>query len=286
MIDIILENNNEENKRIISCDGDNYINNPADYRFLLSNVDKNNNPNQFDKNKDLKLHLNVLPHPYFGNIETPTILFLAKNPSYADYYEDEVDTYIYLKRHKDDLFNYLGDLKKVNFFKEFKDDNVSFYSSWKWWNKKIIRNVELINKDNLDKIGFINLCGYQSKSFDDKHFENFRSISKNDLSAAVEKAEIVIVVWGKMTKIKEIQDLMENYSVNSNKVQKWIVLNDGATGTNVNSLESILNAKKYYEKKFETSEEEKIKFEKLTKIYGKQFKLINSFFKLKESKNS
>ena len=185
MIDIILENNNEENKRIISCDGDNYINNPADYRFLLSNVDKNNNPNQFDKNKDLKLHLNVLPHPYFGNIETPTILFLAKNPSYADYYEDEVDTYIYLKRHKDDLFNYLGDLKKVNFFKEFKDDNVSFYSSWKWWNKKIIRNVELINKDNLDKIGFINLCGYQSKSFDDKHFENFRSISKNDLSAAV-----------------------------------------------------------------------------------------------------
>ena len=93
-----------------------------------------------------------------------------------------------------------------------------------------------------------------------------------------------------MTKIKEIQDLMENYSVNSNKVQKWIVLNDGATGTNVNSLESILKAKDYKKAKeigidFKVTKETE-RFDKILDTYdNNSIEMINNFFKLKSEKN-
>ena len=240
MNDIILEN--VDGKMEINCDSKKYLECPTNYRFYLSEKDKKNNHGQFDDKKTTKLQFHVLPHPYFGNVKNPKILFLAKNPSYADYYEDDIDTYLYLKNNEGNLSNYLNNLKKANFFKMWNDEaNISFVSSWKWWNKKIIRNVKLINDDDLEKIGFINLCGYQSKSFDNNHFIQFRSINKDDLSTAVNNADVIIVVWRKILEIDEIRKLKDNNK--NNNGPKWIVLNNGMTGANVNSLYRILNGK-------------------------------------------
>lgn len=225
MKDIILD------KEGISYSSDEYLKAPEAVRFLLR--EEKNDLAQFDGDKEKKLHLNVLPHPYFGNVDKPTVLFLAKNPSYADYYEDEVDTYLYLKNHNGDLSHFINDLSDVNFFKNWNEGkNISFISSWKWWNKKIIRKVQP-TEAIIDKIGFMNLCGYQSKSFEKEHFEQFRSVSPEKLKQAIDSAQVIIVVWKKILEFDKIIELIGD--------KPCLALNKDKTGANVNSLYKILN---------------------------------------------
>lgn len=148
------------------------------------------------KNKDkYKYHLEVLPHPNFGNVKEAKILFLAINPSY-DKFEDEYDTLMYTKTHENiDLQNendeFYKTLKNVNFLEEFdKTENLYFFNAWHWWNKKVIGYEVEAKKP--EKFAFVNLCGYHSKSFNDKYY--FANSIINDIN--FKDLELVIIVWG------------------------------------------------------------------------------------------
>ena len=185
---------NSKNEEVIYLEGNEYLNNPNEYKFLY---DEEHDIEEFNKiiKNDYKFHNNVLPHPFFGNIEESDILFLAKNPLYSNGYEDEISTYVYLNRHNGNLSNYLNDLKNVNFFGNWNDaSNVSFYSSCRWW-QKLFGNIKLKENKYFNKIGFLNLCGYQSKSYTNKHFKFFPSIDIDSLKESIKNAKVVIVVW-------------------------------------------------------------------------------------------
>ena len=102
---------------------------------------------KYDKNINYKYHYNVLPHPYFGDIENAQVIFLAKNPSYSEF-EDEYDTWKFFEDTKNDqkilnVDQYDKYLKETFLLNPFKDgNNKSFFNSWKWWNKKVIGHVE------------------------------------------------------------------------------------------------------------------------------------------------
>ena len=230
-MDIIIGKDNIE--------ADEYLKQPENYRFWLKSDDVIKNYKQFKKKYEL--HLNVLPHPFFGEIDNPDILFLAGNPSYADYYEDELDTYLYLRNNNNNLDNYVDNLKKANFFKEWNcKENISFISSWKWWNSRILGKVKL-RKGSNPKIGFINLCGYQSKSYSEKHFKTY---GVEEVFNAIEKATVIVVVWKCAFESGEIKDEIKN--------KPHLVLTEGNIGANVNSLEKIIKGqceKKYLDER-------------------------------------
>ena len=196
---------------------------------------------------------------FFGEIDEPDILFLAGNPSYADYYEDELDTYLYLKNN-DNLDDYVDKLKKTNFFKEWNcKENISFISSWKWWNSKIIGKAKLKEGAN-PKIGFINLCGYQSKSYSKKHFKTF---GVEEVFNAIGKASVIVVVWKCAFESGEIKDEI--------KKKPHLILTKGNSFANVNSLERIINDQcKIY------SDENEIKAISILKKYFEQLKMRDS----------
>lgn len=192
----------------------------------------------FAKNDDYILHLNVLPQPYFGEIDEPDILIIAKNPSYAQD-EDEQDTYLYLKNHKD-LNHYYDDLKKINFFDSwFSGENKSFLNTWNWWNKRVVGGACL--KNNNTKIGIINLCAYHSKYFLNEHYRDLPFLEEDKIVDIIKKSKFVIFVWegALLDSFKDV--LVED---------KYIILNryiakNGKEryGTNLNSIKSIISKK-------------------------------------------
>ncbi len=203
------------------------------------------NDNINDKNK--QYHFDVLPHPYFGDVENAKVLFLAKNPSY-DQYEDKYDTKVYKDYRNGKGFgeinlsneddHYYTALKKANFAEPFdQENNLLFFNAWKWWNKKVIGyGAEAINPS---KIAFINLCGYHSKSFNSRQYVPNSVINKikwNDL-------KLIIYVWGK----SEWEEYFRNNGINSDapKIELNLYLKDETPtpGANVNSIEKILKEK-------------------------------------------
>ena len=274
---------------IIKCDNidlDDYVKKTDNYEFLLN---KNDNIEAYNngKDNDIKIYNCVLPHPYFGkkckgNIEKEKIVFLAKNPAYEDF-KDKQDTYQYLKNHGGDISKYLSDLENVNFFKPwYKDENVSFINTWNWWNKKVFGNVEL-KDDFIENVSFVNVCGYQSKYFDKSHYSNFKN---DELNNILDNADFIFVVWGGVKRINDINNklndgnhIVMNLNNNENGKGRYVV--------NINSLETILKAKQYFDKKekeesVKVTKEEKKKFEKMQEIYGDKMKFLDKYFSLKE----
>ncbi|MCR5787301.1 MAG: hypothetical protein K6G28_06340 [Acholeplasmatales bacterium] len=227
-----------------------YLHKNKDVSFLM---DKSlNDFSIIETDEKYKLHLNVLPHPYFGNIVNPDILIIAKNPSYAEN-EDEQDTYLYLKNHSNALDNYFEELSKVDFFESWsKKENQSFFNAWNWWNKKVIQGVKL--KDESKTIGIINLCGYHSRYFTKKHYENFPFKTEEELVELINNAKLVIFVW-EGALLSKIKEKMKNTN--------YIILNqckNGKYGTNINSLKKIVSGEYDY-------------------IYQEQSRIIKEFFK-------
>ena len=210
-----------------------------DCEFIISGDEQKNFC--FTKSKSLKLHLNVLPHPYFGNIDNPRVLFLAKNPSYDENY-DEQETFTYLKNHSDDLSNYVSDLEKVDFFKSWSEKcNESFFNSWNWWNNKVIGGAKL--KINSADVGFLNLCSYHSKNFDIRHFNNLPSMELNQIIKTLEnkRLELIIVVWDGaiLDELKPYIEKKDHIILNVCKDKKGQTKN----ATNINSLKKIIDGK-------------------------------------------
>ena len=154
----------------------------GDVDEMISKADRDyleHNPNfnkKFIDNFNFKVH----PHPWFGNIENPSIVVLAINPGYSKN-ADELDSVIF----KELLDNNLK-MKFTNKGAKLFDDegvvlskelSVPFkYSSVSNWWEKVFEEV-LVNKDTneLDKqmvdsfyskVAIFNLVGYQSKDAD------------------------------------------------------------------------------------------------------------------------
>ena len=66
-----------EKEYILSCDEENL-------------KEYNERVKKLDDGDDYVYHFDVLPQPYFGDVNNAKILLLAKNPSYSEY-EDPVD---------------------------------------------------------------------------------------------------------------------------------------------------------------------------------------------------
>ena len=205
----------------------------------------------FTKNQDYILHLNVLPQPFFGEIDEPDVLIIAKNPSY-DKNGDEQDTYLYLKNHSD-LNSYYEELKKVNFFESWSHNaNLSFLNTWNWWNKRVIGGASLKNTNT--KVGIINLCAYHSKYFKVEHYENLPFLSEDKIKQIIKKAKIVIFVWEGAI-FNSFNDVLSK--------DKYIVLNQCKNekyGTNINTIKKIISGK-------------------YDSIYGDKSQMLKGYFK-------
>ncbi len=234
---IIVSNNNKDN-----ISSEEYL---SDNKSVIFKFESDLNKNfSFTKNKNYIFHLNVLPQPFFGEINDPDILIIAKNPSYAKN-EDEQDTYLYLKNHIN-LDCYYENLKEVNFFKNWSaGENLSFINTWNWWNKRVIGGAHLKNSET--KIGIINLCAYHSKYFLNDHYEYLPFLSVNEIVEIIKKAKFVIFVWN-----GAFLDSFKNVIVKD----RYVVLNryidcnfNYKYGTNLNSIKSVIsNKKELYEK--------------------------------------
>lgn len=154
-----------------------------------------------DDGEDYIYHFDVLPQPFFGKVNNAKILLLAKNPSYSEF-EDEYDTFLYKRQHKEININNYNDLyyetlKDVDFFENFDADcNKFFFNAWKWWRKNVIGNkVCMKEKYSSKDVAVLNLCGYHSKRYYDVNYNNYSKeyIKSIDFS----KFELVIIVWGK-----------------------------------------------------------------------------------------
>ncbi len=248
-------------------------------------------------NKELyEFHYDVLPQPFFGDYENADILFLAKNPSYAEY-EDEYDTYSFLEYFKNiynrdfvwnnDYEDYETLLKKVDFFEGFEQaTNNIFFNTWKWWNLNVIgHNVKV--KQN-KKVGIINLCPYHSKNYlsyaDTKDYEkNWLESQKSNqetIKKAVESAQLIIVVWGKPEWQKYLNGFNKDVIV-LNQTSKMDENGKVKYGQNINNLEVILKA-------FDPDYKQSDKNAKLKEVYKEDFiekiKLLDYFELIEEVK--
>lgn len=193
----------EELKGKLKYDKGYYFQDDSDY---LKKYDERIKIMSDEDKKKYEYHLNVLPHPFFGDIEKADVLILAKNPSYD--LGDEFETWFYEKEKassngKIDLNDYINELKNVDFFKDWNDETTSnkfFFDSWKWWHD-IFEGLEL--KEG-KKVGIINLTPYRSKSYFsiDNVESNWQKIIKkyvnNNLKLffEIEKNKLLITVWG------------------------------------------------------------------------------------------
>lgn len=279
------------NKIIDALKSDIYIQNPKQYKFLFDkdhDIDTFNTDNKF-VDKTYKLHDDVLPQPYFGDVyKKIDVLFVAKNPAYTDY-KDAQDTFRYLNRHGGYVTKYYEHLKNVNFLKPwYEGENISFVNSWNWWNDKVLGRIELVNKET--NVVFINLCGYQSKYFHKKHFKTYPTRSKSDFENLIANSDLVFVVWNGIGECVNLPDNNKTIVLNLNS--KETNNKEFSSGTNINSLETILRAKNFIEcyengQDYPGKLEEKQKYEKISKIYNRnQMNLINEYFVLKYQKNN
>lgn len=216
-------------------------NEPGDYNDKIRE-----NPNKKDTEKQKKYenkylyHLDVLPHPYFGDVENAKILFLAENPSY-DKFEDEYDTWLYMIRYgypdlSDKNDKYYDVIKKVNMFKSFSDENNRlFFNAWKWWNKNVIGDNVSLKDDYKGKVAFMNLSGYHSKKYNSlklKQLSNLKMFGNRENEWKSSKnVELIVCVWGKNEWKKLLGDKMND--------ENTIILNNRQ---NITTIEQILNS--------------------------------------------
>lgn len=162
----------------------------------------------------------VMPQPFFGNIENPEIVVLAKNPTYNPKYEikesDEFRKKISKGNNdKENIHNLWFELSSLDFEQR---------CTQKWWYETF---EGFFNKDNhnefkniLKHVGIFNLCGYHSKTYNNFPSYYFKTdylktekklptqiCLRNYLEQLVTEPEVkyIILIWGK----DEWESLME-----------------------------------------------------------------------------
>jgi hypothetical protein len=174
----------------------------VDTTHYISSVD-------YDKLKNKLLmpcyyQTNILPQPFFGNIESPEIIVLAKNPKYEGKKSVDESEEIINKSSA----NYPEDIFLENRNKYFENNRTN-HCTLDWWKKSF---CELIGdkcfEDVLDNVGIFNLCGYHSKNYFDLPKKIRKDIGEEILPSQEALKEhlnklinapttkLVIIIWG------------------------------------------------------------------------------------------
>ena len=116
-----------------------------------------------------------IPHFFFGNIKTPSVIILGNNPSYSQIFEDleylqyrdkTLDAYInYSDTRVLDYTNKKFDIRKI-YGKNLPTPRGSRgnRSTYEWWTNNVF-NEENKNKFNIETTAVFNLIGYHSPEY-------------------------------------------------------------------------------------------------------------------------
>ena len=116
-----------------------------------------------------------IPHFFFGNIKTPSVIILGNNPSYSQIFEDleylqyrdkTLDAYInYSDTRVLDYTNKKFDIRKI-YGKNLPTPRGSRgnRSTYEWWTNNVF-NEENKNKFNIETTAVFNLIGYHSSEY-------------------------------------------------------------------------------------------------------------------------
>lgn len=196
----------------------------------------------------------VLPQPFFGNIEDPKIVVLAKNPAY-DIFNEVVEFDAlkkgYISKHNEDenLINFISNGGNDTLFdNEFLDENNNCYCTKKWWNtvfKDLLPEGGI--KKILTKIGIFNLCGYHSRSYYEfpKYFLKDEKVCFPTQTALKEHLKqlpngtIFIIIWGEPEWIRFLKDEDED---NFFKNRHLLVVNKNKDGKSYSTKRTIVNS--------------------------------------------
>lgn len=182
-----------------------------DLEYLANNVEKFEIKNSYySYGKDKKVYFNLVPKPWWGNIENPEVIILLLNPGFTK--DDDEDKKI-LSDHnfeennahlKEEMIN---NLKQSNNNINWFDDKWKKAGSYHWWKPRLKEIAGELKADDpynyiYNNIGFFEFFGYHSKSFD-------LSFLKNDEFLPTQKAmfeylnklikvnnPLVVIVWG------------------------------------------------------------------------------------------
>ena len=182
-----------------------------DLEYLTNNVEKFEIKNSYySYGKDKKVYFNLVPKPWWGNIENPEVIILLLNPGFTK--DDDEDKKI-LSDHnfeennahlKEEMIN---NLKQSNNNINWFDDKWKNAGSYHWWKPRLKEIAGELKADDpynyiYNNIGFFEFFGYHSKSFD-------LSFLKNDEFLPTQKAmfeylnklikvnnPLVVIVWG------------------------------------------------------------------------------------------
>jgi len=184
--------------------GNNYINKEIiignkKYYYALMNGEKDDNVikiiKSFPNGIKEKESETLIPQPWWGNIENPKIIVLAKNPSYLDSddeynrdpdFRNVLDKNLSATKRDQDL--YLSSL-----FYNFKEKQV--FKTW----KKYLRGYKERNF-NLDEIGIFNMFGYYRTHLDDyelknSHINTISQVRKTIIDKILNDPEKVFLLW-------------------------------------------------------------------------------------------
>lgn len=163
----------------------------------------NNKMVEFGKFKEEE-NTGLVPHLWWGEIDNPKIVVLAKNPHYdiSDVYESQNEEL--RKIFLENLLREENDKKIINALFS-KNSVLSITTTANWWhevfievnNKKAIFDDDFLEKNS---IGIFNLFGYSSKSFPysvNKCNEIFNEDYKKYIKEKIIKADYIFVIWGK-----------------------------------------------------------------------------------------
>lgn len=253
----------------------NYLNSISDDKGYVFNMDKTDDFKAYcnyvtgkgersDYYNKYVYHLEILPQPYFGDISSPNVLFLALNPSYDDskkYESNDMKDEACFEISKGNLIEYINNLQNVNFF-DTPEANNSFYvnGAWYWYRDRVIGNKVKLKEEK--KAGFLNLCPYHSRRYNDIKKNNFAG--KDSLWCllnylkSVDELELIVVIWGKTiwdNFIKEYSKSTFNDLSSFFGGKKIIYLNktaNGKFGYHINKIGDILKNDNLYKEESKT----------------------------------
>lgn len=126
-----------------------------------------------NKDKDYRIHMEIMPAPFMGNVHNAPIVILMLNPGY-DPKEDEVneeDGLNYYNRYKGYWKNEIQHIPSIPNFPFFALDQ-EYSKSSDYWVNKLKPLIESSNRETLAK----NICTIQLFPY---HSQKYKTIHKN-----------------------------------------------------------------------------------------------------------
>jgi len=202
-------------KELINKVNENYL--ADDQKYIIQDdlivVDKFNNSLKSEKSKnDYKIHYDIHPYPYTGNIKSAKVLLLASNPGYV---EIEAETLYKLPTfHKEAIENL--DFKNKSLI-NLDEQRIEQGKYWSQKTEKLKDDVGIGDKI-YEKIALVQFFPYHSLKFRKiakKYFKKGESYLKTQkftfdlVKSAIEKGKIIIILRSKKDWYEAIPELKE-----------------------------------------------------------------------------